>query len=82
MDKAASYLGTMFSSPLSFDRYFLISGFNIYVPLTFGIDLLHRTGYLTGKYNTLFLMVECSVITALIMALGNFGSVEFIYFQF
>jgi hypothetical protein len=76
------YLGGILSSPLSFDAYFLKSSFNIFIPLTFIIDLVHRKGYLTGRYSTWFLVTEFSILTALILALGNFGSVEFIYFQF
>jgi D-alanyl-lipoteichoic acid acyltransferase DltB (MBOAT superfamily) len=82
MEVAVKYLGGILSSPLSFDAYFLKSSFNIFIPLTFIIDLVHRKGYLTGRYSTWFLVTEFSILTALILALGNFGSVEFIYFQF
>ncbi len=82
MEVAVKYLGGILSSPLSFDAYFLKSSFNIFIPLTFIIDLVHRKGYLTGRYRTWFLVTEFSILTALILALGNFGSVEFIYFQF
>lgn len=82
MEVAMKYLGGILSSPLSFDSYFLKSSFNIFIPLIFIIDLVHRKGYLTGRYGTWFLVTEFSILTALIMALGNFGSVEFIYFQF
>ena len=82
MEVAVQYLKRMMSSPLTFDEYFLRLSSNLFIPLTFIIDLIHRKGYLTGRYSNWFLVAEFSILTALILALGNFGSVEFIYFQF
>lgn len=82
MDIALGYLMRIGTDPLSFDPYFIGSSFNIFIPGIFIIDLMHRNGFLTGRYSTGFLALEFTIITALIMALGNFGSVEFIYFQF
>jgi uncharacterized integral membrane protein len=44
--------------------------------------LLHRTDYLTGRYKTWFVSLEIILIALIILMFGNFGSVEFIYFQF
>jgi alginate O-acetyltransferase complex protein AlgI len=82
MDVAFSYLTRVFTDPFRFDPYFISSSFNVFIPLMFVIDLLHRRGYLSGKYSTGFLVIEFAVVAALIVTLGNFGSVEFIYFQF
>lgn len=82
LDIAFGYLSRIASSPMSFDHYFINSTFNVLIPLIFVIDMLHRKDYLTGKYATFFLVIEFAMVSALIATLGNFGSVEFIYFQF
>ena len=82
LEHAMNYFIKLSASPWEIDTYFLKSAFNIFIPLTFLIDLLHRSNYLTGRYKTSFLLLEFIILTTIIGILGNFGSVEFIYFQF
>jgi uncharacterized integral membrane protein len=64
------------------DPYYLRTVTNLFIPLCFGVDLLHRSNYLTGRYKTWFVTLEIILIALIILMFGNFGSVEFIYFQF
>jgi alginate O-acetyltransferase complex protein AlgI len=82
MGHAAAYLKQIFDSPFTFDSYLVSSVLNLLIIASFAIDWLGRRNYFTGRYSTAFLLLECMVLTAMIAALGNFGSVEFIYFQF
>jgi alginate O-acetyltransferase complex protein AlgI len=82
LEHAMNYLIHLSTKPWEIDPYFLKSAFNIFIPLTFLIDLLHRSNYLTGRYKSTFLLFEFIILTLSIGILGNFGSVEFIYFQF
>jgi alginate O-acetyltransferase complex protein AlgI len=82
LSHAFDYIKHMFSSLHKIDDYYLRSMMKIYIPLIFAVDLLHRNDYLTGRYGTLFVAVECIILAMLTLVLGNFGSVEFIYFQF
>jgi alginate O-acetyltransferase complex protein AlgI len=70
------------NKPYAVDPYYLKAGFNIMIPLSFLIDFLYRRGYFTGRYGTRGLVIESVILALLIAVLGNFGSVEFIYFQF
>jgi alginate O-acetyltransferase complex protein AlgI len=79
---AFSYIGHMLGSMFRIDYFYLHTSLNLMVPLCLAIDLLHRNGYLTGRHRRLFVAAECILLALLTVLFGNFGSVEFIYFQF
>jgi alginate O-acetyltransferase complex protein AlgI len=82
MGHAAEYLKLMARSPFEFDGYYLKSIINLLIPVSFAIDWLNRRNHFTGRYGTGFLVLESVLLAALTAAMGNFGSEEFIYFQF
>ena len=82
MDHAIRYIGRMVTDIHHIDPYYLRTVTNLFIPLCFGVDLLHRSNYLTGRYKTWFVTLEIILIALIILMFGNFGSVEFIYFQF
>jgi D-alanyl-lipoteichoic acid acyltransferase DltB (MBOAT superfamily) len=82
MDHAVRYISHMITDIYHIDPYYLKTITNFFIPLSFAVDLLHRTDYLTGRYKTWFVSLEIILIALIILMFGNFGSVEFIYFQF
>jgi alginate O-acetyltransferase complex protein AlgI len=82
LGQAMGYLAHLLSNPFAIDSFYLKSSVNLLVAGSFLIDYLQQRGYFTGRYSTLFLLTETLALTAAIVMLGNFGSVEFIYFQF
>ena len=82
MDHAIRYISHMITDIYHIDPYYLKTITNFFIPLSFAVDLLHRTDYLTGRYKTWFVSLEIILIALIILMFGNFGSVEFIYFQF
>lgn len=82
LGQALGYLSHMVSNPFAVDGYYLKSGVNLLVAGSFLIDRLQFRGFFTGRYSTVFLLLEALAITAVTVMVGNFGSVEFIYFQF
>lgn len=82
LDKAWGYLAEIFRKPFFSDVYHIRSGLNLLVLASFLIDWLGRRDYFTGRYSTRFLVMESILLASIMATLGNFGSVEFIYFQF
>lgn len=80
--QALGYLSHLASGPFAFDMFYVKSGLNLLVIGSFLLDRMQLRGYFTGRYSTAFLMAEALAITAVTVMIGNFGSVEFIYFQF
>jgi alginate O-acetyltransferase complex protein AlgI len=79
---ALDYLAHFTSAPFSFDTFHVRSSLNLLILASFGIDFLQRRGYFTGRYGSGFLLAEALAISFATALFGNFGSVEFIYFQF
>jgi alginate O-acetyltransferase complex protein AlgI len=82
LSHAAIYLKQMVKSPFQFESFYLKSAFNLLIPVSFVIDWLSSKNYFTGRYGTWYLVLESVILAGLTAILGNFGSVEFIYFQF
>ena len=82
LDQAATYVMQILRNPFEVDPYYLKSIMNLLIPVSFLIDWLSRKNYFTGRYGTGFLILETMILAAITAAMGNFGSVEFIYFQF
>ena len=82
LSHAFGYFRQMLGSLHRVDDFYLRTSLNLMVPFCFAIDLLHRSGYLTGRYRALFVAAECILLALITILFGNFGSVEFIYFQF
>lgn len=79
---AAQYLYRMATGIGGIDTFYARTSLNLLPLLMIGIDLLQRNGYDTGRYRTWHVTAEAVVLTCLMLVSGNFGSVEFIYFQF
>lgn len=82
LQHAFTYIGRMISDINHIDPFYVRTLTNLFIPISLATDLLHRNQYLTGRYKTWFVVLETIIITSLILMFGNFGSVEFIYFQF
>jgi alginate O-acetyltransferase complex protein AlgI len=79
---AADYIYRMVTGLGGIDGFYARTSLNILPLLMIGIDLIQRNGYDTGRYRTWYVTAETVVLTCLMLMSGNFGSVEFIYFQF
>lgn len=82
LQHAFTYIGRMVSDIHHIDPFYVKTLTNVFIPISMATDLLHRNNYLTGRYKIWFIVLETIILTSLILMFGNFGSVEFIYFQF
>jgi len=82
LDQAVRYLKLMFQTPFEIKTYYVRTILNLLIPASFLIDWLSRRNYFTGRYSTWFLVLETVALAAITSIIGNFGSIEFIYFQF
>jgi len=82
LQQAIDYFSGMASHPWSLGGYFVKWNINLLLLSSILIDILAQKGYFSGRYNTFFLLLESLILGLLIFTVGNFGSVEFIYFQF
>lgn len=82
MSHAIGYISHMFGSILHIDNFYKMTKLNLLIPLCLLVDLSHKNGFLTGRYKPAFVTAEFVLLTVLMLMFGNFGSVEFIYFQF
>ncbi len=82
LQHAFSYIGRMITDIGHVDAFYVRTLTNLFIPVSLATDLLHRNQYLTGIYKPWYIVLEITLITLLILMFGNFGSVEFIYFQF
>jgi alginate O-acetyltransferase complex protein AlgI len=82
LQHAFSYIGRMISDLGHVDAFYVRTLTNLFIPVSLATDLLHRNQYLTGIYKPWIVVLDITLITLLILMFGNFGSVEFIYFQF
>jgi alginate O-acetyltransferase complex protein AlgI len=82
MQTAVGYIAHMFSDITHIDGYYARTSLNLLIPAMFAIDIVQRNGFDTGRYRTWYVAAEAVTLTCIMLIGGNFGSVEFIYFQF
>jgi hypothetical protein len=82
LQTALGYIGHMFSDITHIDSFYAHTSLNLLIPAMFAIDIAQRNGFDTGRYRTWYVTAEAVTLTCIMLIGGNFGSVEFIYFQF